>query len=167
MPLSTPVFKPETVNHLKEKFDSNATILDVGPGAGFYSNELREFFPKMYGIEIYEPWIGIYNLSSKYEDVWVGNILEYNFEWYDIILLGDVVEHIEETAAIELIKRIYNKCGELVIAIPFEAPQGEWGGNIYETHLQSNLTHESFMEKYHGFKPLKYRNDYGVYIKDL
>ena len=59
--------------------------------------------------------------------------------------------------------QIFNN--ELVIAIPFNAPQGIWGGNIYETHLQPELTHESFLEKYVGFKPLEYRNDYGVYIK--
>jgi len=167
MPFSTPAFKTETVEHLKGKFNSSATILDVGPGAGNYSKHLRDYFPRMFGIEIHEPWIKIYNLESKYEKVWVGNILEYDFDWYDIILLGDVVEHIEEGEAIELIKKIYNKCEEMVIAIPFNAPQGEWGGNIYETHLQPHLTHESFMEKYYGFKPLQYRNDYGVYVKDL
>ena len=165
MPFSTPVFKIETVNHLKEKFDSTSTILDVGPGAGYYSNQLREFFPKMYGIEIFEPYIQNYNLTNKYEDVWVGNILDYDFEWYDIILLGDVLEHIDEVEAINLVKRIYNKCGEMVIAIPFNAPQGTWGGNVYETHLQPTLTHETFMEKYEGFRPLEYRNDYGVYVK--
>jgi hypothetical protein len=53
----------------------------------------------------------------------------------------------------------------LVVAIPFNAPQGVWGGNIYETHLQPKLTHEDFLQKYEGFKPLEYRNDYGVYIK--
>ena len=81
--------------------------------------------------------------------------------------MGDILEHLEEVVAIELIKKIYPKCDELVIAIPYNAPQGEWGGNIYETHLQPKLTHESFMDKYEGFVPLQYRNDYGVYIKGI
>lgn len=166
MPYSTPVFKIETVNYLKSNFDSSSTILDVGAGAGFNSDHLREFFPRMFGIEIFEPYIDAYRLKNKYENVWVGNILEYDFDWYDIILMGDVLEHISEDDGIKLIERIYGKCKELVIAIPFNAPQGTWGGNIYETHLQPELTHESFMEKYKGFKPLEHRNDYGVYIKE-
>jgi bifunctional DNA-binding transcriptional regulator/antitoxin component of YhaV-PrlF toxin-antitoxin module len=68
--------------------------------------------------------------------------------------MGDVLEHIEEGEGIEIIKKLYSKCDELVIAIPFNAPQGEWGGNIYETHLQPKLTHEDFLLKYEGFKPL-------------
>ena len=38
--------------------------------------------------------------------------------------MGDVLEHIEEEQGIELIKKLYTKCDELVVAIPFNAPQG-------------------------------------------
>jgi len=165
MPFSTPVFKTETVEHLKSNFEKSSTILDVGAGAGYNSKYLREFFPNMDAVEIFERYIGDYRLKEKYNNVWLADILSFDFDFYNIILMGDVLEHISEDEGISLIKKLYEKCDELVIAIPFNAPQGIWGGNIYETHLQPNLTHKSFMEKYDGFKPLAYRNDYGVYIK--
>ena len=165
MPFSTPVFKKETIDYLVNKFDPSSTILDVGAGAGYYSKLLKGIFPNMDAIEIFEPYIGQYGLKSKYNNVWNDNILTFEFDYYNIILMGDVLEHIEEGEGIEIIKKLYSKCDELVVAIPFNAPQGEWGGNIYETHLQPKLTHEDFLEKYEGFKPLEYRNDYGVYIK--
>jgi hypothetical protein len=167
MPFSTSVYKEETVEHLKSKFGSDSTILDVGAGAGYYSKHLREFFPNMDAVEIFERYITDYNLKLKYNNVWVSDILKFEFDRYDIILMGDVLEHIEESQGIELVQRLYPKCQELVIGIPFNAEQGPWGGNIYEIHLQHTLTHESFMEKYNGFKPLGYRFDYGVYVKDL
>ena len=166
MPFSTPVFKEETIKHLFDNFKHSSTILDIGAGAGYYSKLLKHIFPNMDAIEIFEPYIEQYQLRSKYNNVWNENILTFEFDHYDIILMGDILEHIEESEGIEIVKKIYSKCDELVIAIPFNAPQGIWGGNIYETHLQPELTHESFLEKYEGFKPLEYRNDYGVYIKE-
>jgi hypothetical protein len=165
MPFSTPVYKKETLDYLVNKFDSSSTILDVGAGAGYYSNLLKEFFPNMDAIEIFEPYIRSYNLQSKYNNIWNENILTFDFDFYNIILMGDILEHIEESEGIEIIKKLYSKCDELIVAIPFNAPQGEWGGNIYETHLQPNLTHDNFIQKYEGFKPLEYRYDYGVYVK--
>jgi hypothetical protein len=165
MPFSTPVFKKETIDYLVNKFPPSSTILDVGAGAGYYSKLLKETFPNMDAIEIFEQYIGMYQLKLKYRNVWNENILTFEFDHYDIILMGDVLEHIEESEGIELVKKLYSKCDELVIAIPFNAPQGEYFGNIYETHLQPKLTHEDFLSKYDGFKPLEYRNDYGVYIK--
>ena len=165
MPFSTPVFKKETIDYLVNRFDVSSTILDVGAGAGYYSKLLKNIFPNMDAIEIFEQYIDHYQLLSKYNNVWNENILSFDFDYYDIILMGDVLEHIDENEGIEIIKKIYSKCNELVIAIPFNAVQGEWAGNIYETHLQPNLTHERFLEIYDGFKPLEYRNDYGVYIK--
>lgn len=166
MPFSTPVYKEETKQYLINNFDPSSKILDVGPGRGNYSILLREYFKHMDGVEIFEPYINSFGLKNIYENIWVSNIIDFDFEYYDIIIMGDVLEHIEETQGIELVKKLYPKCNELIIAIPYEAHQGEWGGNIYETHLQPHLTHESFLKKYVGFKPLGYRNDYGVYIKD-
>jgi hypothetical protein len=165
MPFSTPVFKKETINFLVNNFEPSSTILDVGAGCGTYSKLLKDIFPNMDALEIYQPYITDYSLEGMYNNIWNEDILSFDFDFYDIILMGDILEHIDESNGIELIQKIYPKCKELVIAIPFNAPQGEWRGNIYETHLQPNLTHESFMEKYNGFKPLEFRNDYGVYIK--
>ena len=165
MPFSTSVFKKETVEHLKNNFDSSSTILDVGPGRGYYSELLFNHFNNLDGVEIFERYISDYRLKDKYRNVFCEDILNFEFDFYDIILMGDVLEHIEEQQAIDLIKKLYPKCKELIIAIPFESKQGEWGGNIYETHLQPDITHNSFLLKYEGFKTLGVQYDYGVYIK--
>jgi len=102
MPFSTPVFKEETIKHLFDNFKHSSTILDVGAGAGYYSKLLKHNFPNMDAIEIFEPYIGGYQLESKYNNVWNENILTFEFDHYDIILMGDILEHIEEGEGIEL-----------------------------------------------------------------
>ena len=43
-------------------------------------------------------------------------------------------------------------------------PQGPYEGNVYETHLQPDITPENFLERYPELKCL-FKNDYyGYYI---
>ena len=98
MPFSTPVFKKETIDHLVNKFDSSSTILDVGPGCGTYSKLLKDVFYNMDAVEIFEPYIEKYKLNELYNNVWNENILTFDFDYYNIILMGDVLEHIRSLA---------------------------------------------------------------------
>lgn len=166
MPASTSVFKPETYNFIRSKFTADDSFLDVGAGDGIYGGNLKGDFPKFDALEVFEPYIKEYHLEEKYRKVINKNILEFTPGWYDCIILGDVLEHIEESEAIKLISDLYVKCEEMIICIPFNSPQGEHLGNKYEIHLQPTLTNESFLEKYKGFRPFALRDDYGIYIKN-
>jgi len=166
MPVSTHIFKNEAVEFVKSKFHKYNDILDIGAGCGTYSKLLRDSISRMDAVEVFEPYVKDYGLRDLYRNVFVTNAIEFDFSFYNLIIAGDVLEHIDEEAGIEFISRIYSKCDDTLISVPFHAPQGEHFGNIYETHLQPDLSHNNFMEKYVGFKPLCLRYDFGVYVKD-
>ena len=54
---------------------------------------------------------------------------------------------------------------ESTVAVPFFFKQGEIYGNPYERHVQDELTHSLFMERYKGFEPLVLFDNYGYYKK--
>ncbi len=166
MPFSTPIFKDETVDFIKSKFHPTDTVLDVGAGSGTYADRLNTYFQKMDAVEIFTPYIAEYHLNEKYSQVFNVDIRTFDFEYYDLIILGDVLEHISEEDGVALIQRLYPKCREMIIGVP-NGEQGIHYDNPAEIHLQPNITNESFLATYVGLKPLALRDDYGIYIKDV
>ena len=166
MPFSTPIFKQQTLDFLTTKYNSSHTILDLGAGCGTYSDLLRTHFPKIDAVEIHEPYIQDYHLKNKYVNVYNENALTFDFDYYDIIILGDILEHISEENAIKLLDKLCSKCDELIVCVPFNSEQGIHFNNVYEIHLQTTLTNERFLETYKGFRPFALRYDYGIYIKN-
>jgi hypothetical protein len=166
MPHSTNIFKQEIVDFVKNKFNKTSTVLDIGAGCGTYADFFRNHFYGMDGVEIFEPYVDQFALREKYKNLFVQDATTFDFNYYDLIIVGDILEHIEESEGIKFIERIYEKCNDLIIGIPFNSEQGIYEDNKYEIHLQPNLTNESFLEKYKGFRPLCIRYDYGIYIKD-
>jgi len=166
MPHSTNIFKQEIVDFVKNKFNKTSTVLDIGAGCGTYADFFRNHFYGMDGVEIFEPYVDQFALREKYKNLFVQDATTFDFNYYDLIIVGDILEHIEESKGIKFIEHIYEKCNDLIIGIPFNSEQGVHYDNEYEIHLQPNLTNESFLEKYKGFRPLCIRYDYGIYIKD-
>jgi 2-polyprenyl-3-methyl-5-hydroxy-6-metoxy-1,4-benzoquinol methylase len=166
MPFSTNVFKKETLNFIKNKFNRTSTVLDIGAGAGIYADHLKDYFYRMDAVEGFEPYVEKYALKQKYANVFIKNILDFDFSYYDLIIFGDVLEHIDEEAGIKLVEKLYDKCNDLIIAIPYNSEQDSHFGNDLEIHKQTELTKDSFLEKYKGFKVLATRHDYGIFIKD-
>jgi len=167
MPFSTPIFKEETVDFVTAKFQPTDTVLDIGAGSGTYADRLGHHFKRMDAVEVFAPYIEEYHLKSKYAKVFNEDATTFNFDYYDLIILGDVLEHISEENGVALIERLYDKCRDMIICIPFNSTQGVHFDNEAEIHLQPTLTNESFLAKYKGFRPFALRDDYGIYIKDI
>ena len=55
MPYSYPTYKTDVKEHFIKHIDVSNKILDVGPGAGVYSELLRELGYQMDCLEIFEP----------------------------------------------------------------------------------------------------------------
>lgn len=164
MPYSYDYFKDEFLEHLKNRFDSSMNILDVGPGSGSYGIRLREHFKNIDACEIYEPYVSQFVLKEIYKSVYVNNIVYFDYNAYDYIILGDILEHLSINDAQNLIKDISEHRNYCMVAIPYMMEQGEVGGNIYETHLQPDLTHEIFLNRYPQMR-LLFKNDvYGMYV---
>jgi len=155
----------ETRNYVMRKFQDGGTILDVGAGSGKYAYMFNKHFT-MDAVEVFEKNITDYNLDKLYRKVYNCDILDFDFEYYDIIIMGDVLEHIETEQAQALIEKLKGKCKELIVAVPYEYEQGELYNNKYEIHKQADLTPTIFNERYKGFKPVFMHELYGIYALD-
>jgi hypothetical protein len=167
MPRSTGYFKNETIDYIVKKYNKSSKILDIGAGIGTYSDLLRpKGFTNIDCVEVFEQYVIDYRLNEKYNNVFVGDVvkLEINFNDYDLIIFGDVLEHIEVESSKNLLNKLLKQ--NLIVAIPFESEQGEHFGNSHEIHLQPDLTLENFFERFEGFYPFCLRFDYGVFVKE-
>ena len=165
MATSYKFYKKSIKKYLENKFDENATILDVGAGEGTYYNYLGDYFKNMDAVEVFEPNIDKYDLKSKYNKVYNIDIKDFTYDYYDIIIFGDVLEHLETNDAQEILKYSYYRCKEMIVAVPYEMPQGIAEDNVYEIHKQDDLTPENMLDRYPMLKLLHKNTKYGYYVK--
>jgi Glycosyltransferase len=113
-------------------------VLDVGPGGGTYSQLIQDKLgAKWVGVEIWEPYVQEYNLKNLYDDVIISDIrdFDYNIGSIDLIIAGDIIEHLPYEDAIKVINKFKASCKNFIISIPIAPlPQRELYGNINETH---------------------------------
>lgn len=162
---SYPFFKEEVKEYLKSKFTENARVLDVGAGCGTYYNLLSDYFKEIDGVEVFKPNIENYELEKKYREVYNINIKDFKHSDYDVIIFGDVIEHLTVKEAQKVLKYAYNHCREMIVAVPYMCVQDEYGGNVYEIHKQDDLTEENMLERYPMLKLLYADDLYGYYVK--
>ena len=168
MPTSFFLFKDEIQQWFLKNVPTSKRILDVGPGVGTYSHLLYSLGYRMDAVEIYEPYVEKYNLRKLYDNVYVDDIMKFDYSDYDFIILGDVLEHLERTDAIKLILTINMKNKQCLVAVPYLMEQGESEDNIHETHLQADLTPTVMSLAYSELELLYDSEYYGYYImKDL
>lgn len=166
MATSSKLFKQEIKQYIREQFQTNnICILDVGAGEGTYYNLLKDYFPNMYAVEIYKPNIDNFKLKDKYVDAMNMPIQEYEYSWYDLIIFGDVIEHMAIKEAQMVLEYAFDKCKEMIVAVPYKYEQGEVGGNKWEIHIQDDLTPEIMKERYPYLELLYGDNEYGYYVK--
>lgn len=156
--------KPEICVWVRQHFPRSSTILDVGACEGNWRRLLPEY-PNMDAIEAYRP--NIARISGiGYRTVILDDIRFFDYEHYDLIILGDVIEHLTVDEARAVLDYAAPRCRDLIIAVPFLYEQGAIYGNPYEVHIQDDLTPENFDERYPGFEVLlRARDDYCYYHK--
>ena len=150
---------------LLENYPENYTVLDIGPYDGRWWNSLHNHFKHIDAVEAFEPYIEHFKLNEKYDSVFVSDIREFEFEYYDIIILGDVLEHMPIDDAQKLLEKLSPKCKQLLVIIPYEYPQDEYDNNKFQIHYQEDLTDEIFMDRYKGFSLLTNDEVRGAYVK--
>lgn len=164
-----------TIAHkLRYRFPASSTefppkrteILDVGAGWGKYRELLPEYI--MDACEIWSPYIYTEMLEARYRHVYREDICDLAAGLlntsYDVIIMGDVFEHIEQPRAKQLIEDIYDRCTEAYIVVPYEYPQGEVSGNPYEKHEQDDLTPKRMEKRYPKLKLIDSNGTKGLYI---
>lgn len=152
--------KGEIKNFLLSKLQPNDKILDVGAGGGTYYNLLG----KNYNWSAVEIWHEtVQHISQFYNKVYEGNIIDFWYpEEYDLVIFGDVLEHLSVKDAQECVERAKLNSKAIMIAIPYRYKQNELYGNEAERHIQDDLTPEIFDERYPGFQRI-FNNDWYAY----
>lgn len=158
-------FKQDIKDYLKNNFNRNHRVLDMGAGCGTYYDLLSDYFNIIDAVEVYKPNIVNYNLESKYRKVYNMDICNFKLEYCDIVIFGDVIEHLSVEDAQKVLKNTYSKCKEMIVAVPYLYKQGEINGNIYEIHKQDDLTPKIMKQRYPYLKLLYGNDEYGYYIK--
>lgn len=165
MAYSYKFYKEEIKDYLVDRFKGDTKVLDVGAGEGTYWKLLKEYYRTIDAVEVFKPNIENYKLKEKYHRVYNIDIKDFKYDYYDIIIFGDIIEHLEVKEAQEVLKYAYTHCKEMIVAVPYELEQGIAEDNIYEIHKQDDLTPKLVLERYPMLK-LLYKNDlYGYYVK--
>jgi SAM-dependent methyltransferase len=165
MGISTNYFKKETLDFILNNYSKDISILDIGAGSGTYFNLLSPYgYNKIDCVEAWQPYIEKFDLKRKYKQVIHADIstLDLDFSKYDLVILGDVFEHISKDKTKKLIDKMLS-C-DIIVAIPFESGQEAINSNPYEVHVQDDLTLFNFLDDYQKFYPLCLRFDYGVFV---
>jgi hypothetical protein len=133
------------------------SVLDVGAGCGTYGKLLRQQHnpPYLIGVEIWAPYVGKYTLRDIYDLVVVEDVRTFLPETgicTDVVIFGDVLEHMPEKDAVSLWDMARGLARKAIyLSLPVvPCPQGEVHGNPYEEHVVPDWTHERVMDTFHG-----------------
>mgnify|MGYP001182755083 FL=1 len=150
MPTSLPVHKDSVFEHIRtvvlNHLPTHYKILDVGPGEGTYGAALQDLYVD--ALEIHEPYVHQYRINRYYNNIFIGDILNFNYDDYDYIILGDVLEHLHTAHAQKLIKDINSKGIKCLVAVPYLHEQDAVNGVESEIHHQPDLTPRVMQSRY-------------------
>ncbi|MFK4801645.1 class I SAM-dependent methyltransferase [Streptomyces sp. MPA0124] len=122
------------------------TVTDVGPGEGTYAKLFRPVHEGVWwtAIEVHKPYITKYKLKSTktrrmYDEIHVEDVRESEDHLFhrDLVVFGDVLEHVERDDAVVLLERaVAAGAWNILVSVPIvDSPQGEVDGNPHEAHL--------------------------------
>ena len=126
-------------------------VLDVGACDGKWARLLTAELPDglmIDAVEVFKP--NAARIMGMYRNVFAGNITDYCYRYgqYDLVIFGDVIEHMEVPAAQYVINYAQANAKDVLVGVPFRYKQGELYGNPWERHIQDDLTAELMAERY-------------------
>ena len=142
------------------------SVLDIGPGVGTYAKLLAgPALRRIVGLEIWEPYVRTYRLHEFYDEVLIGDARKVALPAADIVILGDVAEHMTESDAVHL----WARCAEaarlaVYLSIPVvHYPQDEIEGNPHEVHVDEDWDHDRVLASFAGIGEWWVGTEVGVY----
>lgn len=147
------------------------TFLDIGAGEGTYSKLLRASLPgtTWHAVEVWQPYVGQHGLWDLYDHVHVADARKFDLSKVnggaDMVLCGDVLEHMEKQDALDLTARFLAEIPFQLISIPVvHYPQGEVHGNPYEAHVKDDWSHNEVVESFPAARAAFVHDHIGVYL---
>jgi len=142
------------------------SILDIGIGWGKYGSLFRVTLENGYadisnrdnwevtidGVEVFPEYVGQVQ-HTVYNNIIISSVEDAidNLGKYDVIFVGDIIEHIPRPQADEILTKLVNRANKMVlIATPNgHYEQGEMFGNAHEEHVSEWRPHDFTTFKYH------------------
>ena len=123
------------------------TIIDIGAGAMMYGNLIRETIDAhVTAIEVWQPYIDFYPYDRVYNAVVQEDARLHNDYKADLVIAGDVLEHMAENEMKNLVDKILSQAKWLILSVPvIHYPQGHIEDNPYEEHVQEDLNHDELV----------------------
>jgi Methyltransferase domain len=166
MPTSDPTNKLWSMRRIKDI--NPKTVLDIGTGMGDYLELIKTYVSSdivVHGVEVWEPYVEEYFLKERYDQLFIQDVREMTEFSYDLVILGDVLEHMPEANAVALWDLISKQARHAMISIPIgHHPQGAWGGNPYEIHHEEDWSVERVLQAFSGIIEHKEFDITGVFI---
>ena len=127
------------------------TILDLGAGAGKYGKLIKNINPSVQSIavEIEKDYIKKFNLLSIYDEVWNISVTDlikpkYYDSTFDVIMIGDIIEHLKKSDGIDLLNFLIYRCRWIILEFPYRYLQNFVDGYHSEAHI-SVWTKDNFV----------------------
>jgi len=149
---------------IKQWFDKQGIeiVLDVGVGQGTYRDLLGDKY-KWIGIEVFAPYVEMFGLNKKYDQLIIGDVRIIELPDADCIICGDILEHMLKEDVIKFLEKT-KKFKHMVVSLPLGSwPQGEVNGNSYETHLSEWTMREA--EEIFNFPIKRQEGHMGIFIR--
>lgn len=120
-------------------------ILDVGAGAGAYGKLIRECWDEankisnieydvalegslqLEAVEIFEPYVERFKLKEIYDEIHINSVRNILYTGlYDLVIFGDVLEHMNKEEAIEVWDTLKRSSKFLYLSMPCKIPEKPW-----------------------------------------
>jgi predicted TPR repeat methyltransferase len=161
-----PRSEDDQIPYFQEVFDrlKPNTVLDIGAGAGKYAELIRNR-SFVDAVEVWQENIDRYDLASKYDEVFAVDAREFDNFDYDLVIFGDVLEHMTEAEAVALWSKARRQAKAIFMSIPIvHMPQGAEGGNPFEVHLEDDYDHARVLATFEGICESREYDRIGAYL---
>ena len=151
MPYSYTTFDATIRQHLVAL--NPKSILDMGAGAGKYGKLLRDVLPecRIDAVEGSPEVVEQFSLKTIYNTVHTMSIEKYLDECssnsYDVVILGDVLEHFYRSRAMDYLDFLAYRSGFVACVWPTNMRQDDFAKDGFETH-RSNFKLKDLADKF-------------------
>lgn len=116
------------------------TALDIGPGRGKYGRMMRELRPDVHltAMEVDGDYVERFGLRALYDHVRNASahrLLESPDAEWDIVFLGDVIEHLPKSQGLDVLHYLVYRTRYLWVQFPLRYRQGSLAGHASEAHM--------------------------------
>lgn len=143
MPYSSTLFD-KTIKNIVRQLKPKS-CLDIGAGAGKYGLIIKDIIKdtkdtKIIGVEVEKDYISKFNLKKIYNEIRCCNASNFINkksieEKYDLVIMGDVVEHMKKSDGVDLINFLIYRSKYILILYPKKYLQNSIDGYEHEAHI--------------------------------